>query len=249
MNRPHWRKPIVISMIFHILLLGIVGLLAGRCSPLMESEETYLALELLTDIAAEGAQSNEASSTVKSTSNTAAHPETAIVIKSAVASSVAPKAVAVTEDLAVVAVEAASTFQSISDNEVGSNSSNASSSDEGNGNGSGKGIGGNGGGGISNSGSNTGNKQITRPRILSKVDPDYPETARTAGLEGTVLVKIQILANGLAGDITVNHSSGHSILDEAAITAVRQWRFIPAKNQDNVSIMCYTTMPVAFRLK
>lgn len=238
-------------MIFHILLLGMVGLLAGRCFPLMESEETYLELELLTDTAAEGAQSNESSPTAKSTSQTAAFPETTTVIKGTTASPVAPKAVAVTEDLAVVAVEAASTFQSISDNEQGSNSSNASTSDggNGNGNGSGKGIGGNGGGGNGNSGSNSGNKQITRPSIFSKVDPDYPETARTAGLEGTVLVKIQILANGLPGDITVNHSSGHGILDEAAIAAVRQWRFIPAKNQENVSIMCYTTMPVSFRLK
>ncbi|AIF50571.1 energy transducer TonB [Pelosinus sp. UFO1] len=248
MIRPRLRKSIVISVIFHILLLGIVGLLAGRFFPLMDSE-TYIELELLTDTVAEGAQSNESSPVAKNTPQTAAYPETTTVIKSTTALSVAPKAVAVTEDLAVVAVEAASTFQSMSDNGQGSNSSNTSTTDGGTGNGSGKGTAGNSGGGNGNSGSNSGNKQITRPSILSKVDPDYPETARTAGLEGTVLVKIQILANGLAGDITVNHSSGHGILDEAAIVAVRQWRFIPAKNQENVSIMCYTTMPISFRLK
>lgn len=248
MNRPRWRKPIVISMIFHILLLGSLGLLAGRFFSTMESEP-YLELELLTDIAAEGPKSKDSSQAAKSTSQTAAHPENTTVIKSTTASSVAPKAVAVTEDLAVVAVEAGSTFQSISNNEQGSESSTASTTGGGTGTESGKGTAGNGGGGNSGAGSNSGNKQITRPSILSKVDPDYPETARTEGLEGTVLVKIQILANGLPGDITVNHSSGHGILDDAAIAAVRQWRFIPAKNQDNVNIMCYTTMPVSFRLK
>lgn len=242
--RPRWRKAVFISMTFHILFLGSIGWLAGDFFISMESEP-YIELELLTDAAAQGAKSNDSSSVAESTPQAATQPETTSVMKSTIASPTVPKVVAKAGDLAVVAVEAESSSQAISDNEQGSSSSAASTNGSNTGGGQqGKGTAGNGG-----DGSNSGSKQITRPGILFKVEPVYPEEARTAGLEGTVLVKIQILANGSPGDITINRSSGHGILDDAAIAAVRQWRFTPAKNRDSVSIMCYTTMPIVFRLK
>ena len=91
---------------------------------------------------------------------------------------------------------------------------------------------------------------IAAPGILSKVDPAYPPAARKAGLEGTVLLRIQILATGRPGDITVARSSGHGMLDEAAIAAVTQWRFIPAKDRSSGrTVTCITSLPVSFRLK
>jgi protein TonB len=249
--RPRWRKAIVISMMFHILFLGIAGWLAGRFVTPVESQP-YIELELLTDMGAEEPELNGSSSTVEGASQ-AAHLAATPVMKSTsnVVSPAAPKVVVMADDLAVVAVSAVAVSQSISDYEQESTSSTISTADEGTGRGQGKGTAGNSGGSTgTGSGGNSGSRQIAPPRILSKVEPSYPEGARSAGLEGTVLVKIQILTNGAPGDITVNHSSGHDSLDEAAIAAVRQWRFIPAKNQDSgISIMCYTTMPIVFRLR
>jgi protein TonB len=255
--RPRWRKAIVISMIFHILFLCIAGWLAGRFAANVESEP-YLELELLTDMGAEGPRSHDSSSTVEGAAQAAEYLTTTPVMKSTSSATlpVVPKAVAIADDLAVVAVEAVAASQSISDYEQENTASIVGTTGEANGSGDGKGTAGNHGGGTGagtgagSSGNNSGSRQIAPPRILSKVEPVYPEGARSAGLEGTVLVKMQILANGAPGEITVNRSSGHDSLDEAAIAAVRQWRFIPAKNQDSgISITCYTTMPVVFRLR
>lgn len=90
---------------------------------------------------------------------------------------------------------------------------------------------------------------ISRPQILSQIYPTYPEAAREAGITGTVLLRVQILENGCAGDISVKQSSGNDSLDESAVTAVYKWRFTPAKeNNTDRAVACYTTVPVVFRL-
>lgn len=87
------------------------------------------------------------------------------------------------------------------------------------------------------------------PGILSKVDPVYPSAARRAGQEGTVVLKIQILANGRPGEISVARSTGYAVLDEAAVAAVESWRFVPAKDlSSGRAVACTTTLPVSFRL-
>ena len=64
------------------------------------------------------------------------------------------------------------------------------------------------------------------------------------------MVKIQILANGLPGDVSISTTSGHDILDAAVVAAIQKWRFVPAKDPESgASIMCYTNMPVTFRFK
>lgn len=90
---------------------------------------------------------------------------------------------------------------------------------------------------------------IAAPGILSRTAPAYPPAARKAGQEGTVILKIEILATGRPGNIAIASSSGYSSLDEAAIAAVRKWQFIPAKDlSSNKNVPCTTTLPVSFRL-
>ncbi|QDR82976.1 energy transducer TonB [Sporomusa termitida] len=91
---------------------------------------------------------------------------------------------------------------------------------------------------------------IAAPGILSKVDPHYPPAARKAGQEGTVLLRIQILANGRPGEISIARSTGYEALDAAAAAAVRKWQFVPAKDRSSGrTVACTTTMPVSFRLR
>lgn len=59
--------------------------------------------------------------------------------------------------------------------------------------------------------------------------PVYPQAARRQGWEGTVLLKVLVDIQGNAETIDIEQSSGHDILDEAAVKAVRDWKFKPAQ--------------------
>ena len=105
--------------------------------------------------------------------------------------------------------------------------------------------------GKNNSGQGLGNGSggILGPQIVSQVHPTYPEDARKAGAAGKVLLKVQILENGRAGEVHVQQSSGNTSLDQSAVTAVYKWRFTPAKEKNTGrAVVCYTTVPVVFRL-
>jgi protein TonB len=66
----------------------------------------------------------------------------------------------------------------------------------------------------------------TTPRFSNKVQPDYPVRARDAKLAGTVRAVIVVDAEGRVRDAEVVEGLGMG-LDEAAIEAVRKWRFSP----------------------
>ena len=57
----------------------------------------------------------------------------------------------------------------------------------------------------------------------------YPETARRLGLEGRTVLRVEVDAEGRVADVAVVESSGHPMLDEAAVDAVSRWRFEPAR--------------------
>lgn len=86
------------------------------------------------------------------------------------------------------------------------------------------------------------------PRYGENSKPSYPEEARRKGMEGEVLLKVEVLANGGVGQIEVKRSSGHEILDRSALSAVKQWRFIPA-NKENGPIPCWVNIPIKFQLQ
>ena len=59
--------------------------------------------------------------------------------------------------------------------------------------------------------------------------PLYPPMSRRLGEQGVVVLRILIDANGRAVDVQVQRSSGSARLDQAALEAIREWRFIPAR--------------------
>ncbi len=70
------------------------------------------------------------------------------------------------------------------------------------------------------------------PIPIRQIPPIYPDFAKTAGIEGSVTVEVEVFADGTVGAIEVKKSlmGGPGGLDEAAIKAVRQWEFAPAKS-------------------
>src|SRR5713226_3031150 len=69
--------------------------------------------------------------------------------------------------------------------------------------------------------------QIVWPRLISSVPPEYPSLARARRLTGDVLLDVLIDAAGKVSDMKV--LSGPVLLRDAAMDALRQWRYEPAR--------------------
>lgn len=84
-------------------------------------------------------------------------------------------------------------------------------------------------------------------QALSNPKPEYPPVAIRRGYEGTVVLEVEVLPDGAVGDVRVKSSSGHAILDRAAVDAVRLWRYEPARSLGR-SRRSLVEEPVRFRL-
>jgi protein TonB len=85
------------------------------------------------------------------------------------------------------------------------------------------------------------------PRVLSNPAPAYPVDLLTRGIEGTVLVRIHVTAQGAVASPTLAKSSGHPAMDESALRAILSWRFEPARLGDQ-PVPCVVNQPVEFFL-
>lgn len=71
----------------------------------------------------------------------------------------------------------------------------------------------------------TATPEVNVPEPADNPSPDYPEGARRRGIQGTVVVRIEVTADGAAGTCSVLTTSGSVQLDDAALRAARRWRF------------------------
>jgi protein TonB len=77
--------------------------------------------------------------------------------------------------------------------------------------------------------------------------PVYPRRARQLEQEGEALIRVKLDPRGNAAEVLVWKSSGFALLDAAAMTAVRGWRFVPA-HRDGKAIVAWVEIPVRFAL-
>lgn len=127
---------------------------------------------------------------------------------------------------------------------TGTGSGTGSGSGSGNGGGTGDG---NGDGYGSGSGEGSGGGETTGIQILSAPAPSYPESARRAGISGTTVVGMTVSTDGSVSSAWVESSSGNSTLDSAAVSAVYNWRFVPAK-QNGTPVTANSRVPITFNL-
>lgn len=78
--------------------------------------------------------------------------------------------------------------------------------------------------------------------------PSYPMVARRMGWQGKVVLSVEVLASGSPGQIKLHQSSGHDVLDKAAIKAVSNWRFVAARQGGQV-VTKWFLVPIPFILK
>lgn len=83
---------------------------------------------------------------------------------------------------------------------------------------------------------------------LNNPAPVYPPLSRKSQEEGKVLLQVQVSANGEAESVQIKQSSGYPRLDEAAMKAVRKWRFVPAR-RGTEAVASSVVVPLTFRLE
>lgn len=83
---------------------------------------------------------------------------------------------------------------------------------------------------------------------LRNPPPRYPPDSRSAGEAGRVLLRVRVTAEGRAESVEIAASSGHARLDDAALAAVRRWRFVPAQ-QAGAPVAATVTVPILFKLE
>ena len=75
-------------------------------------------------------------------------------------------------------------------------------------------------------------KNISPPVLLKKVEPEYPENARSKGIAGFVELSLYVNESGIVRNIVVTKSSGAPELDEAARDYAESLKFTPAMRED-----------------
>jgi periplasmic protein TonB len=93
---------------------------------------------------------------------------------------------------------------------------------------------------------------IAPPRFdatyLQNPPPRYPLVARRRGEEGTVTLRVHVRRDGVPASVRLEKTSGSSVLDNAALEAVRAWRFAPAR-QGGEAVDAWVLVPIVFRLE
>jgi protein TonB len=83
---------------------------------------------------------------------------------------------------------------------------------------------------------------------LGNAPPRYPLIARRNGVEGTVNLRVVVSKEGRPVQVQVDRSSGSSALDNAALEAVKGWKFVPARRGQE-AVEQPVVVPIVFRLE
>lgn len=85
------------------------------------------------------------------------------------------------------------------------------------------------------------------PAYLHNPQPVYPLLSRKRGEMGTVHIKAYVEPSGQASRVVLHRSSGYERLDTAALDGVKQWRFVPAR-ENAQPIGRWVLIPIPFGL-
>ncbi|GEA51915.1 cell envelope biogenesis protein TonB [Vibrio inusitatus NBRC 102082] len=100
----------------------------------------------------------------------------------------------------------------------------------------------------SNAASSSKPKMVEKPTFSAKPTPvSYPRLAQKRGWQGSTLVEIWINEEGKQIKQTVVNSSGHRLLDKAALNAVSEWQF-QRRNEQGQRIAYRVQVPINFQL-
>jgi len=103
---------------------------------------------------------------------------------------------------------------------------------------------------LASAGSGSADEELTMPRPIpsSMVQPVYPEQEKADGIEGTVLLSLEVKSDGTIGSIKAEEEvKGHPAFTASALAAVGKWLFEPA-TKGGRPVDCSIRVPVRFVL-
>lgn len=90
-----------------------------------------------------------------------------------------------------------------------------------------------------------GDEDIVKPILIKKVTPHYPPAAKESRTQGKVTLEVTVGKDGKVVNVTVK--DGDSVLAEAAVEAVKDWEYEPARKKGE-PVECMMTVDVNFTL-
>jgi protein TonB len=88
--------------------------------------------------------------------------------------------------------------------------------------------------------------EVSPPKVIHRVEPKYPEIARRARIQGTVVLEVVIAKDGTVSDARVVRSA--PLLDDAAISALKEWKYAPARDRRGHPVPVYSRVSVKFEM-
>ena len=83
-------------------------------------------------------------------------------------------------------------------------------------------------------------------KLIRRVEPEYPELAKRARVQAVVLLQVMVDEQGNVSDVTVIR--GHPLLNQAAVDAVKQWKYSPTLlNGEPVPVVATVTVNFVLR--
>lgn len=87
-----------------------------------------------------------------------------------------------------------------------------------------------------------------KPDYMRNQPPEYPQLAKQMRQEGLVILRVEVDQKGVPTTVEVEQSSGYQLLDQAALKAVKRWRFQPERI-GGMPVKSRVSIPVRFRLE
>ena len=87
------------------------------------------------------------------------------------------------------------------------------------------------------------------PEPIAQTIPKYPPLARARGIEGLVVVEAVVDQQGFIEASRLRVVESVSMLDEAAVDALKKWRFKPGRDRHGDAVRVLVQVPIRFRLK
>jgi protein TonB len=85
------------------------------------------------------------------------------------------------------------------------------------------------------------------PKVVMKTAPEYPAEARQKGVSGHVILRLLVGTSGMVESVKVDASEPSGFFDQAAMNAVRSWRFEPGLNKGQ-TVAAWTIQKIKFEL-
>lgn len=94
-----------------------------------------------------------------------------------------------------------------------------------------------------------GGSGVTPPRLIHRPRMPYPPRARKEEIEGFVMVKVLVSANGSISEFEILGARPEDVFEDVVINSLAQWRFSPAKDSGGRPIEIWKEYNIKFRLE